>query len=421
MTKWKSKDLIKHLRASDLRGISLLGTQAVTGVTRISEGVHQSVWRSVGAPKGKSEGQTRGITRISYASIYAITTLLGKSADAVLQKLQPVFDAIDKDKPSTPEREAIIATLNGVVGDRLEESANPLATPMSLRFQGQLLTPECLAREHSDHPSPRILLMIHGLCMNDLQWNAKDNETVVNHGEMLAEHLGYTPVYLRYNSGRHISQNGKELSMQLEQLFSDSAEQIKEIAVVAHSMGGLVIRSACYYGEQQQCRWLQRVNKIVYLGTPHHGAPLEKAGSKVDVVLDKTPYTAPFVRLTKLRSAGITDLRYGYLVDDDWMDQHGQPHRRSDTRPNEHQHVALTEHIDHYCIAATTASRRSMLANHLVGDGLVPLNSALGQQKDPDRTLAFLPSNQWVAFQMTHMELLSHPDVTRRLMNWLEE
>jgi hypothetical protein len=152
----------------------------------------------------------------------------------------------------------------------------------------------------------------------------------------------------------------------------------------------------------------------VFLGTPHHGAPLERAGTWLEMVLGATPYSAPFTRLGRLRSAGVTDLRYGNLLDSDW---HG--HDRFALKPDGRQHVPLPDGVACHAVAATTAENRSVLSDRLIGDGLVPLQSALGQHEDAARTLAFPKSSERIAFGMNHMQLLNSPDVTRQLLEWL--
>jgi len=403
---------LKHLRPSDLRAVAQLATQATAGVTHIVEGVHQSVWGSMGVPGGRAPGQTGGLTGLVYQSIRAVTQLLGMGVDALLLKLQPLLESGEAAKPGTPQREAVLAALNGVMGDRLAASNNPLCTTMTLRYQGEVL--DWQAMPPIAEPAGKVLLMIHGLCMNELQWRAEYKGKIVDHGQSVAETLGYTPVHLRYNSGLHTSQNGRELSVQLEQLVAHWPAPIEELTVVALSMGGLLIRSAVHYARQAGMSWPDRLKSIVFLGTPHHGAPLERAGNRVDAILGSTPYTAPFARLGQLRSAGITDLRYGNVLDEDW---HGQDrfHRKADSR----HPVPLPEGVACYALAATTAARRSDVSERLIGDGLVPVPSALGQHHDARRNLMFAKKSQWVVYRTAHLELLNRPEVTRQILKWL--
>ena len=145
--------------------------------------------------------------------------------------------------------------------------------------------------------------------MNDRQWNRDGHD----HGAALADELGYLPLYLRYNSGLPISSNGRALAEMLETLIGNWATPVDELVIMGHSMGGLVARSACHHGQQAGHAWPKSLRKLVFLGTPHHGAPLERGGHGLDLVMDLSPYSMPFTRLSKARSAGITDLRHGVI------------------------------------------------------------------------------------------------------------
>ncbi len=468
MTKPKStNNPLKHLRASDARAIAQLATQATTGVVNIAEGVHQSVWQTLGVKGGKAPGQTGGITGLVYQSVRGVTQLVGKGLDILLTRLQPVLEVADHAAPGTPQREAVLAALNGVLGDRLATSRSPLATVMSLRYDGAALDWQALPPDLSVKATRKVLVLIHGLCMNDLQWQTRhkaqppddaghaaddragdgaepdagrDADRGFDHGATLALALGYTPVYVRYNSGLHTSQNGAELSNLLEKLVSHWPLPVEELTVVAHSMGGLVTRSALHQAKEQQndlrdepsepsrtggpvktaLRWPSLLKNIVFLGTPHHGAPLERAGNWVDVILGSTRYSKPFARLAQLRSAGITDLRYGHVVTADW-----EGHDRFRKKPDSRLHVPLPEGVACFAVAATTAatdltvSKGSSVAERLIGDGLVPVASALGLHNDPQRNLAFDRKSTLIACRTNHMQLLSSPVVSQQMVAWL--
>ncbi len=400
---------LAHLRASDIRGIAQLAAQATEGVTEIAEGVHQSVWSTMGVRGGAEKGRTRGITGFVYRSVRGVTKLVGNGLDAVLAGLEPVLDSKE---PETPHRDAVFAALNGVMGDHLVARDNPFAIPMTLRYRGEALDPQ--SRLQIPGATGKVLLLIHGLCMTDHQWRTMSEDQVVDHGQALASAFGYTPIHLRYNTGLHVSTNGRELSIQLEHLINAWPKPIAELAVVAHSMGGLLIRSAFHLAREDALRWPDHLKTIVFLGTPHHGAPLEKAGNWVDAILTATPYTAPFAKLGQLRSAGITDLRFGHVLDEDWQGQN-----RFLRQPDPRRAVPLPEGVACYTVAATTAAKRGTLADHLIGDGLVPLPSALGRHDDSQRCLAFGEDSQRIEYQTNHLGLLSNPDVTRQMLEWL--
>jgi hypothetical protein len=420
---------LDHLRATDLRAIAQLATQATMGVAAIAEGVHQAVLDTIGLT-GTRSGKTRGITGLVYRAVHGVTELVGKGLEAAFTQLEPLLESLVDEPPETPAREAVLAALNGVMGDRLAEAKNPLATSMTVRHKGLALP--------LDGPVPiakatgKVLLLIHGLCMNDLQWQAPphdpahdpkgtdkktdtaDEDTPSDHAAALSEQLGYTPVYLRYNTGLHTSQNGHELVKVLEQLVAHWPVPVKDLSVVVHSMGGLVIRSAVYYARLGALHWPDAVKNIVFLGTPHHGAPLERAGNWVDTLLGSTSYSKPFAKLGQLRSTGITDLRWGNVLDADW-----QKRDRFERSPDLRQPLQLPHGIACFTVAATAAAQRSPLADQLIGDGLVPLPSALGQHDDSRRNLFFPESAQMVLYNAHHMELLDRPEVTRQLLAWL--
>ena len=391
-----------RFRPSDLQGLAQLATQATSGVARMAEGVTQSVWGTLGLPGGPREGQTRGLTGRVFRAIEGINQLAGKGAQAVLGSLLPLLQTVEEPAQSFA-REAVLAALNGVLGDRLHDSKNPLATHMGLyRVWNQSSVPwnggatATGFASAQTPPSGKILILVHGLCMNELQWTPSGQ---TGHADALAAQLGYTALYVRYNTGLHIAQNGQALSDLLEQLVRQWPVPVEEITLLTHSMGGLVARSALEVAKPQ---WRGVVKNLVFLGTPHQGAPLEKAGNWVDVVLGSTSYSRPFAKLGQLRSAGITDLRYGRVVQNDG-----------------HHAVALPEGVACYAVAATLAPKRSPLSERVLGDGLVPLPSALGQHDETARQLKFAKDSVFVAYRTHHMQLMHSREVTAKLLQWL--
>ena len=187
--------------------------------------------------------------------------------------------------------------------------------------------------------------------MNDRQWRRKEHD----HGAALAADAGFTPVYLHYNSGLHVSINGRAFAGQLEALLGAWPVPVDELVILGHSMGGLLARSACYYGELAGHAWPRHLRKIVFLGTPHHGTAFERGGNWVTVALGVSRYTAAFARLGKIRSAGITDLRYGSLLDEDWEDR-DRFARDRDTR----RILPLSEGVQCYAIAAAIPTGESV-------------------------------------------------------------
>ncbi len=400
------------LQAADLRGAARLTSEAVAGIASLVEAMHARIASPPRLPgfggAAPERERTQGIPGLVYGTVRGVTRLVGGTAEALLGWLEPVLAAPDPHQPPRPERERIVAALNGVLGDHLAASDNPLAIAMSFRRSGRPLRVERSAMRASlPDATPRLLVLLHGLCMNDLQWQREGHD----HGEALARDAGYTPVYLHYNSGLSVSTNGRILAQRMESLYDAWPVPIERLALVGHSMGGLVARSAIHHAPMIQrggLRWPSRVNDLVCLGTPHQGAPLERAGHGVDLLLGAAPYAAPLARLGKVRSAGINDLRLGHIVSAPPGDDGA--HRRAQ--------VGLPGRTRCYAVAATLGSSTGLKAR-LLGDGLVPVASALGQHRDPDRRLDFAEDRQAVVPDTGHLDLLSSPEVYRWLRQWL--
>jgi len=396
-----------HVRLSDIRGYSRLAVDATLGLTDLVESLHHNIVRVPWVLGPSSQQRTTGITGLVYRSIRGVTRLVGGGIDAVLAQLIPLLGEV----PSSAEREAVVAALNGVLGDHIAGSGNPLAIPMRLRRDGQPLelTGQALAAAIPG-ASGKILLLAHGLCMNDLRWRRRGHD----HGAALAADAGFTPVYLHYNSGLHVSINGRAFAGLIEDLLHAWPVPVQELVIIGHSMGGLLARSACHYGKLAGHDWLRRLGKIVFLGTPHHGAPLERGGNWVDVMLGASPYSAAFARLGKIRSAGITDLRYGSLVDEDW--EHRDRFARS---KDKRLAVPLPDAVQCYAIGASVGKKTGARSAPTLGDGIVPLRSALGRHTDPRLNLPIPPSQQWIGYGMHHLDLLDRKEVYERIHQWL--
>lgn len=391
----------KRNSIKDLRGVGRLAIDAVNGVIDIVEAVHYNI-SSLGGLVGRNKKQrTSGITGMVYKNIRSITELAGTGFDNLLDKLP----AIVEEKEPTPEQEAILAALNGVIGDHLEKTGNPLAIHMHLRQNGKPLA--FVDKTVEGAAGQKIALLIHGSCMNDLQWQRQGH----NHGAALAADLGFKPIYLHYNSGRHISENGKSLTNLLETFF-DKIHENTSFIILAHSMGGLVARSACHYGKLLNHQWVNRLDKMIFLGTPNHGAPLEQSGNWIDNMLQSNKFSAPIAQLGKLRSAGITDLRYGNILDDDWQNRD-----RFESSGDLRTPVPLPHGIQCYAIAATIGAAPTILGDDIIGDGLVPLYSALGYHENPSFHLSF--TDHWVGRKLKHLDLLNHPEVYSTIKKWL--
>ena len=257
--------------AAALRGVSKLAIEATIGVTALVEAMHRTIAEGPAVLGKPLAGPARALTGVAYKRVRGVTEFIGGSLDHALARLAPLLG----ESVPGPQREALLAALNGVLGDYLAETKNPLAIEMRMRRDGDELD---LDRKSLRRAFPRatskLVVLVHGSSMNDLQWTRHGH----NHGQAIARHLGYTAIGVHYNSGLHVSTNGRGLASLLEQLLEAWPVEVSEMAVLAHSMGGLVARSACHYGERR--RWRQRLKRLVCIGTPHHGATLERGGHR---------------------------------------------------------------------------------------------------------------------------------------------
>lgn len=390
----------------DILASGKLAVDGVLAVTDIVEAMHHTISTLGGVLGDAGKQRTSGITGMVYQSVRGISTLVGSALDLPLKHLAELTDG----GSSSSEREALLSALNGVMGDYLAATSNPLAIKMQFRQRGKALDKDALS-ELVHASGGRLCILVHGLCMNDGQWQGEGQDSIAD----LAAEAGLSPLYLHYNSGRHVSENGSEFADLLAYLESLSAIPLS-LTMVCHSMGGLVCRSAFHRAERAGHRWPASVKSVVFLGTPHHGAVLEKGGNWLENLLQVNPYSAPFAKLAKLRSAGVTDLRYGFVSEEDWQ---GKDVHALSSEPE--KVVSLPESVACYALAGTIHHNKLKPEEPLIGDGLVTVNSALGRHRRPEKTLQFAPDRQWILRGVHHMALLNHPEVLAILARILEE
>jgi pimeloyl-ACP methyl ester carboxylesterase len=251
--------------------------------------------------------------------------------------------------------------------------------------------------------------MVHGLSLSELSWYRQGKPCL---GEGLKAELGLTPLYLRYNTGRHISTNGQDFCQMLDRLCQSWPVPVESISLVGHSMGGLVIRSACWYGNRAGSPWVNRLKRVVCLGTPHHGSHVERIGRVADLAMQNLPYVKPLA-FGRRRSAGIKDLRYGDLLDEDW-----QGHHPDQPRPDTRRCVPLLPGVDYYFVAATLGRSEHDPLGHVLGDLLVRLDSAIGSHPDQQKKLAVRAENCAIFYEKNHFDLLSDPRVHQQVIEW---
>ena len=404
-----------------LQGAIDVATEALGGGLATVEGVHTAIARkpfaalrlapAVGDVSEVVRVVHDGITSLVYGGIRTAIAVAGGAARLAASVVAPE----DTEPQAGSLGDLAVAVLNGFAGERLEREGNPLASQMSLRhagwtvpLQGQALATAFPAA------SRRVAVFVHGLAGNETFWRLHAVRHYRNrhttYGSRLEADLGYAPLYVRYNTGLHISDNGRRLARLLEALVTQWPVPVEELVLVGHSMGGLVIRSATHYGAQ--LNWPRRVRHVFFLGSPHLGAPLEKATNVSAWLLGLTDITRPFAAVLNGRSVGIKDLRFGVLRDDDWQDI--DLDALLATRTGD---VPLLEGAGHYFIAATMTRDPRHPVGVAVGDLLVREASAFGRGRL--RRIQFPLENGRHFGPMNHFELLNHPDVYEQMHRWL--
>jgi pimeloyl-ACP methyl ester carboxylesterase len=390
----------------ELSALATLGfdelARATGGIGSIQRAVSGRVFRMVGPGAVLVQPIHEGVTRAVYRGLGAGARALGMAAGAAAARREGRLIS------STPMGSAAIAAITGLTGDALEEQGSPLAQPMAVRVTGEPVEaePGALARAFPN-ATPSIVVFLHGLMETEYSWGTGET-----YGTRLERELGYTPMTIRYNSGLRISRNGHCLSELMDEMVANWPVEVERIALVGHSMGGLVARSACHRGAQEGAEWATHVRHSVSLGTPHMGAPLEQAVHYLSAGLARLPETRPLANFLRRRSGGIRDLRQGSLVDEDWTDC--DPDALGAAACAE---VPLLDGATHCFVSATVTRSDRHPIGRLVGDILVLKPSATGRSRT--RRIPFEEEYGMHVGGATHFALLNHPAVYDKLSVWL--
>jgi triacylglycerol lipase len=371
------------------------------------------------------------------------------------------------------------AILNGVVGDYLDASANPLSLEMGFYRKGtdrlldlssfsmaldqgsslagvgfgddvdddeaRSMTNATTSRERTKR---KICILVHGLTDDESTWEfdeSKNTGTRGDYGSLLQRDFGAAPLYVRYNTGLHISTNGRKLNHLMNQLMApirvnsdindnnDVHDFSCEIMFVCHSMGGLVTRSALHYGVQEKSPWVSKVTRVVFLGTPHQGSHWEQLGNVVSKALGSVPL--PYMKLAEktanLRSAGIKDLRYGYILDEDWQETKTDDHNNEDDTDNAVENdysffkntkkrAHFVDSIAYFVATGTVTANPRHLLSQWIGDALVQKASAEGRSENQEHHLGFNPDNFCEFAGVGHVQLARDPAVYEQIKTWFE-
>jgi pimeloyl-ACP methyl ester carboxylesterase len=398
----------------ELRSLARLGFDELRRATGGIGDVHRAIAARAFNASGQGAVPARAlhdaITTGVYAGVGGAVRLAGRAADAGLAG-RVVRDG--RALSTSPRGALLLGALGGLIGDTLEREGSDLQEPMSVRAGGRPVALErgALAAAHPD-AGPRLVLFLHGLMETELGWHAGAGPEGETYASRLRRDLGCTPVEVRYNSGRHISENGLSLADLVGELLAAWPVEIEQVALVGHSLGGLVARSACHQARERGDDWVGRVRHVISLGTPHMGAPLAQGLHWASAALHALPETRPFADFLRRRSAGIRDLRQGSLVDADWQGRDPDALRAVACRE-----VPLIEGATHCFVAATiTRSGRHPLGR-LLGDCLVLEPSASGHSGT--RRIPFEAEHGMHLGGAHHLALLNHPAVYERMREWL--
>jgi pimeloyl-ACP methyl ester carboxylesterase len=392
------------MRPEEISALGDLAGDAAAGATKqiheFHTGIARRVWRRVGPAALPVKLAHDQIAKRAYSAAGELTRTVVRAGAHAASRAQ------DPDAPSiqgSAVGRVVVGALNGVYGDLLERRRNALALDMAVRRHGLdvELTRSTLSSAYPN-AKPRLAVFVHGLCETDEAWKLGATKHVP-YGHRMEIELGYTPIYLRYNTGRHISENGRDLAELLENLVTEWPTKVDQIVLVGHSMGGLVSRSACHYGAGSAC--VAKVHHVFTLGAPHRGAPLEQAANAASAALARLPETRPIAKALNLRSSGIKDLRYGYLVDECWMDQDCDAYLRNTSRE-----IPFLATARHYFICATLTREPDATVGRIIGDLLVLRPSAWAQEPRT-RRLRFPIEHYYSLGKANHFDLLNHPAI----------
>lgn len=404
------------MRTADMRAIGDIAAEGLTVLNSLVRGLHAGIAGRVFSSIGPAAKPVEVVHNAIAGAVYDALETAGHRLPPAVSSAAAAGLAFDDD-PALDERPGIaeaIAALNGIYGDELADRGSPLAAPMSLRMSGHPvpLTAEGIAAAYPQ-PTDALVVFVHGLCQTESSWRrpprAVGDPDQRSYGERLHEDLGFTAIDIRYNTGLHISTNGRQLDQILTRLLEIWPVPVKRVALVGHSMGGLVARSACHYGHEQNRRWVRATRQVICLGSPHLGADLEKGVNVAAWAMARFGETRAVAEFLNRRSDGIKDLRFGALLDDDWAEADPDEFLRDRCREVPFLPTAT------YHFVATSAGPAAL--GLVLGDHLVRPASASGRGRN--RRLPFAEDAGLTLTGLHHFDLLNHPDIYAKLRMWL--
>jgi len=405
------------MKPEEMRAAGRLATRTLADTVSHVEQAHHALAGRAFALTAPASLPARVVHDGIATGVYAVIRRAGLATGLAASELLGAATASARPAGSTSWSNLALAVLNATLGDELADQGSPLAIPMAVRRGREDVAPQRDAFEAAfPEATSKVAVFVHGLGENEESWRLHADRhgfgTESTYGSRLAHDLGYTPVYLRYNTGLHISENGRHLTTLLDDVVATWPTPVAELTVVGHSMGGLVARSAAHYAQQGSHAWISALRHVFYLGSPHLGAGLEQWVSRLSTVLGRLDESRPLASILDRRSAGIKDLHAGYLLDEHWREAGPRPKSPGSDVP-------LVPWADHYAVSATvTASRRNPLGR-LLGDLLVQPASARGRSRRGGH-IPFPPEHMRHFGGLHHFRLLNHPGVYEAMREWLD-
>lgn len=399
------------MKPEEMRAAGRLATRTLADTISNVEHAHRAIATRAFVLTAPASFPARAVHDGIAKGLYSVVRGIGLAAGMTASEIAGFAPGSRTPAGSTPRGNLALAVLNATLGHELAEQRSPLAIPMTLRKAGADIAARHDALEVAfPEATSKVAFFIHGLGETEDSWRFHADRhgrgSGSTYGSRLAEDFGYSPVYLRYNTGLHISENGRNLSALLDQVVSAWPVHVTELLLVGHSMGGLVARSACHHAQENGKLWVNEVRHVFYLGSPHLGAGLERWVSRLATVAGKREESRPLASVLNRRSAGIKDLHAGNLVDADWTDGADGSNQRRD--------IPLLPWAKHYAVSATVTKTRGNPLGRLVGDLFVQPASARGSKHIP-----FPVEHKRHFGGLHHFGLLNHPPVYEAMRDWL--
>lgn len=397
------------VRTTDVAALALdFGDRLIVGTVR---DMHRAVAKRVFGATRFFGGQLPeslhdGVVTSAYGALSGMLRISSGSVRALSAR------GIGRSMESSPGGRRIIATVNGLIGDELRMLDDPQAIKMAVRKNGEdiVATPFPIKQAYLDGTS-HLVIFVHGLCESDESWYQREKVNGTTYVARIAQDTDGTPVLVRYNTGLHISENGKHLDALIRQLVDAWPVEVTRVTLVGHSMGGLVVRAATNYATAANEIWPHLVKDIICLGTPHTGANLEKVAHLGSRLLRFWPVSTPLSAILETRSPGIVDLRHGYISQDEWEGQDLTSQWGLDRIA-----AAPLAHAEYHFVGSTLGATRYHPFSAVLGDLLVHFSSAAGMGRTgpvvDGARFEYVPSTH-------HFALLNHPKIGDWLVEWL--